>query len=119
MARKEDTWLLVIAGALLTTFTTISATLEARKREMKSSDLPKTYQEAVFIAVKLGVEYLWIDSLFILQDSRYDWERESSKMAGVYAKSYLTTSASTSKKRCKRMLCISQNSVIQRMDAEI
>ena len=33
---------------------------------------------------KLGLQYLWIDSLCIIQKSDEDWRREASKMAEAY-----------------------------------
>ncbi|KAI0453404.1 hypothetical protein F5B21DRAFT_479225 [Xylaria acuta] len=40
--------------------------------------------DAVHIAQRLNVAYIWIDSLCIMQDSREDWRRESSMMGLVY-----------------------------------
>ena len=48
------------------------------------SSLPQTFQDAAKIAKKLGVQYLWIDSLCIFQDSDEDWQREASMMGDVY-----------------------------------
>lgn len=45
---------------------------------------------------QLGFQYLWIDSLCIVQDSAEDWQCESSRMATIYASSMLTLSASVS-----------------------
>jgi hypothetical protein len=45
--------------------TTVSANLEAHKRAIAFSDLPKTFQEAVIFTRKLGIQYLWIDSLYV------------------------------------------------------
>jgi hypothetical protein len=39
------------------------------------------------------VEYLWIDSLCIIQDSIEDWRAESAKMQDYYRNAYLTVSA--------------------------
>jgi hypothetical protein len=72
------------------------ATLNARKAGIPIRDLPQTFVDAVTICRRLGVRYLWIDSLCIIQDSRDDWEREAAKMADVYANSYLTIAASSS-----------------------
>ena len=61
------------------------------------------YQDTVLISHELGVEYLWIDSLCIIQDDRNDWEIESAKMADVYSHAYLTiaaTGSSTSSGGC-------------------
>ncbi|KAF2855917.1 hypothetical protein T440DRAFT_503633, partial [Plenodomus tracheiphilus IPT5] len=52
--------------------------------------LQKSLQHAIFIARNLGADNLWIDSLWIIQDSAVDWARESSKMWDVYHNSNLT-----------------------------
>ncbi|KAF2732396.1 hypothetical protein EJ04DRAFT_554044 [Polyplosphaeria fusca] len=41
-------------------------------------------RDAIFIAKYLGMDYIWIDSLCILQDSKSDWEHESKLMSDVY-----------------------------------
>ncbi|XEU97708.1 hypothetical protein FSHL1_002994 [Fusarium sambucinum] len=51
--------------------------------------LPKSYQEAVLVCLKLGIGFIWIDSLCIFQDSQDDWEREAMTMQDVYGNSYL------------------------------
>jgi hypothetical protein len=76
--------------------TTTSLTLEAHKSGISASELPRTFQDAVTITQQLGVQYLWIDSLCIIQDSRSDWEVEASKMGDVYVNSFLTIAASSS-----------------------
>ena len=73
--------------------TTTSSTLEGRKRSIPLSSLPKTFREAVLITRRLGIRYLWIDSLCILQDSRTDWEKESAVMGDIYAWGYLNIAA--------------------------
>ena len=40
--------------------------------------LPQTFQDAVIVAHRFSIRYLWLDSLCIVQDSQEDWERESS-----------------------------------------
>ena len=55
--------------------------------------LPRTIQDAIWIAGWFRVQYLWIDSLCILQDSQADWARESYKMRSVYKNSTLTIAA--------------------------
>lgn len=41
--------------------------------------LPRSFQDAVTVTRNIGVQYLWIDSLCIVQDQDSDWELESSK----------------------------------------
>jgi hypothetical protein len=66
---------------------------EAHKRSILFRDLPKPFQDAVTITKHLGVEYLWIDSLCIIQNSAEDWERECSRMASIYAGALVTIAA--------------------------
>ena len=44
----------------------------------------------------LNIQYIWIDSLCIIQDDDEDWEKEAAVMGFVYANAYLTISASSS-----------------------
>jgi hypothetical protein len=55
--------------------------------------LPPTFKDAITIVRLLGVEYLWIDSLCIIQDSAEDWAYEAGRMADVYGHAYVTISA--------------------------
>jgi hypothetical protein len=56
--------------------------------------LPALFQDAVLTTWKLGIQYLWIDSICIIQDSKDDWEAESAKMGSVYRNAYVTIVAS-------------------------
>ncbi|KAF8853668.1 hypothetical protein BDZ45DRAFT_67069 [Acephala macrosclerotiorum] len=47
--------------------------------------LSRTFSDAIYATRKLGVQYLWIDSLCIVQDSAEDWQKESAVMGQVYA----------------------------------
>ena len=59
------------------------------------TDLPRTFQEAIQVSRQLGILYLWIDSLCIIQsgDDRQDWYREASSMNMVYTNSCCNISA--------------------------
>ncbi|CAH0039892.1 unnamed protein product [Clonostachys rhizophaga] len=54
------------------------------KSGIKTHELPQCYRDAVFLARKLGISHIWIDSLCIIQDSSEDWEREAMTMNKVY-----------------------------------
>ena len=43
----------------------------------------------------IGVQYLWIDSLCIIQDSNADWEKEASTMGAVFLQARLVIAATT------------------------
>lgn len=59
--------------------------------------LTKTFQDAVDLTNKLGLKYIWIDSLCIIQGDKEDWHRECSKMAYVYGEAYLVIGAAYAK----------------------
>ncbi|KAH6708824.1 heterokaryon incompatibility protein-domain-containing protein [Leptodontidium sp. MPI-SDFR-AT-0119] len=60
---------------------------------IKIEDLPTTFQHAMDFACRLGVRYIWIDSLCILQDSEKDWLYQSARMDQVYNNSLCNISA--------------------------
>jgi len=57
--------------------------------------LPKTVQDAIYIARKLHIRHIWVDALCIIQDSPNDWLTESSSMSTVYQNAFLTLAASS------------------------
>jgi hypothetical protein len=59
--------------------------------------LPATLKDAVLICKKLGMKYLWIDALCIIQDCSIDIGNEVAKMAMIYHKAWLTVSVDISK----------------------
>jgi hypothetical protein len=64
--------------------------LEQHKQGISWNILPRTFQDAITFTRRIGVRYIWIDSLCIIQDDSGDWERESAQMASIYANSFLT-----------------------------
>ncbi|KAF6823862.1 heterokaryon incompatibility protein [Colletotrichum plurivorum] len=59
--------------------------------------LPTTFRHAVEVTEKLGIRYIWIDSLCIIQsgpDKVKDWTREVRLMASVYSNSVINIAAS-------------------------
>lgn len=75
--------------------TTNLATLEERKKGIPLESLPKTFHDAIMITRRLGAQYIWIDSLCIIQDSSSDWEIESANMGQIYRRSSLTIAATS------------------------
>ncbi|KAI8656881.1 HET domain-containing protein [Fusarium sp. Ph1] len=61
-----------------------------------SPQLPQLYQDALYVTRSLGVRYLWIDSLCIIQkgDNLADWNHEVTLMSEVYSRSLCNISAS-------------------------
>ena len=73
--------------------TTIEENLKPRCSNIPFNELSKTFQDAIVVTRALGLMYLWIDSLCIIQDSAHDWEIESSKMGKYYASACVTIAA--------------------------
>jgi hypothetical protein len=75
--------------------TTTIAKNSQRKEGILLSDLSKTFRDAVEITRRLGIRYLWIDALCIIQDDGEEWAREASSMSRIYSGAYLTIAAAT------------------------
>lgn len=59
------------------TIKTETESIRLRRDGIPLETLPKTFCEAIQVCRKLGMPYLWIDSLCIIQDSKGDWEYHS------------------------------------------
>jgi hypothetical protein len=70
--------------------------LKARQNCIFFAELPKTFQDAVTVTRDLGLRFLWIDALCIVQDDKSDWEQESGNMAAVYQNAYVVIGADMS-----------------------
>jgi hypothetical protein len=57
--------------------------------------IPKTVQDAIHVAQALGLRYLWVDSLCIIQDNPTEVHREISRMGEIYRNSKLTIVAAS------------------------
>ncbi|ORY68855.1 heterokaryon incompatibility protein-domain-containing protein [Pseudomassariella vexata] len=76
--------------------TTVEAVLSDHLRSISLNNLTATFIDAIKITRRLGISYIWIDSLCIVQDSAADWDAEASEMAAVYSSAYVTLAASGS-----------------------
>ncbi|RYP51581.1 hypothetical protein DL768_003088 [Monosporascus sp. mg162] len=60
-------------------------------------NLPKTIQDAVKVTAALDIEYLWVDSICIVQDDDDDKAREIADMPNIYNGATVTIVAATAK----------------------
>jgi hypothetical protein len=79
---------------------TTKATLACRKGECTHdfcdlSPISRLFRDAGMLCAGIGLRYIWIDSLCIVQDDEDDWDRESRLMAEYYQHSWLTICATT------------------------
>ncbi|KAH8890108.1 HET-domain-containing protein [Thozetella sp. PMI_491] len=76
-------------------FCTYQENIDAFRESIDIDRLPATFRDAVNITRALGIEYLWIDSLCIIQNDEDDWEAESGRMEDVFSSAYCTLAASS------------------------
>ncbi|KAK8091249.1 hypothetical protein PG994_000754 [Apiospora phragmitis] len=74
---------------------TTKANIGQHKQCVSLEHLPKSFKDAVIITQRLGIRYLWIDSLCIIQDDAADWYYESARMEQVFSDAYVTIGASS------------------------
>ncbi|KAH9203276.1 heterokaryon incompatibility protein-domain-containing protein [Leptodontidium sp. 2 PMI_412] len=66
------------------------------KTELPWGKLSRTLREAIEVTRRLGIRYIWIDSLCVLQVDEDDWNREAANMGNIYKNAYLTLAATAS-----------------------
>jgi hypothetical protein len=90
----------LLAGKIVSTY---EKNIDKLKRGVDDADLPPMYQDAITIARELEVQYLWIDSLCIIQhdksdpfdaDKGKDFKKEAERMEQVFRSAYATLAAS-------------------------
>jgi hypothetical protein len=62
-------------------------------KDLPLAELTQVFRDAIDLARRLDVAYIWIDSLCIMQDSVQDWQYESALMGNVYKYSWCNIAA--------------------------
>ncbi|KAF2828454.1 HET-domain-containing protein [Ophiobolus disseminans] len=70
---------------------------------------PRTFRDAIEFTQTLGLKYLWIDSLCIIQDFVNDWRHEGNRMADIYESALLTLAASKASNPTEGCFSVSAN----------
>ncbi|KAI6837356.1 hypothetical protein KC340_g4460 [Hortaea werneckii] len=73
----------------------LQGNIDALSIAVPEQTLPRTFFDAIQITRKLDVEYIWMDSLCIIQDDEDDWRRETAIMEHIYGGSHLNLAASS------------------------
>ncbi|KAH7303418.1 heterokaryon incompatibility protein-domain-containing protein, partial [Stachybotrys elegans] len=80
---------------------TTNESLPSRLAGIKEDDMSAVLRDAVLVTRLLSIDYLWIDSLCILQvesgSANQDWEEQCQDMAIIYQNAYATLQAGASK----------------------
>lgn len=73
-----------------------SANITVCQQEIPISKISATIRDSIMVTRAIGLRYLWVDSMCIVQDDPSDWARESASMAKVYGLSTCTIAAANS-----------------------
>ncbi|OTA07692.1 HET domain protein [Trichoderma parareesei] len=65
--------------------------------EIPMKGMPAVLKDAIHATRELGIPFIWIDCLCIIQGNQQDWEREASSMHKVYGSAYITLCPTLSK----------------------
>lgn len=76
--------------------TTSEKSLLRHLRKIPYDNLPQTLQDAVRVTKAMGLQFLWVDALCIVQDSERDKRTEIAKMAEIYQNACFTIVAACS-----------------------
>ncbi|KAJ3490183.1 hypothetical protein NLG97_g5839 [Lecanicillium saksenae] len=87
----------------------IKSNIQDFEKDVPWDLLPKSYQDAITIVRALDIQYIWIDSLCIVQDDHDDWLRESALMGSVYERAEFTIAASHASNSTEGFLSLRPN----------
>lgn len=83
-------------GNIIPACITTSTSIETNRYCIDWDAFPATFQDAIHFTRRLGLKYIWIDSVCIIQDDAQDWREQSALMANIYENAYVTLCATTS-----------------------
>lgn len=78
----------------------LSTTRENLQQHLKGislEELPKSFQDTVMLAKGIGIEFVWIDSLCIVQNDNLDWHSAATDMGIIYSNAALVIAAAGSR----------------------
>ncbi|KAH9856367.1 heterokaryon incompatibility protein-domain-containing protein [Lenzites betulinus] len=78
-------------------YSTCLKNVSAYEKGIDVACLPQTLQDAIRVTDALGFQYLWADSLCIIQDSGMDKIHELGRMAQIYRGAFLTIIAASAR----------------------
>jgi hypothetical protein len=76
-------------------FTLTATSFSNLRKGLPLSDFPLTIRDAILVTRALGMQYLWVDALCIVQDDLNDWAHEASRMGDIYRHAVVTIAATS------------------------
>ena len=64
-----------------------------REYNLQYEELPQTLQDAILMTRMLGLDYLWIDAICIVQDDKEEWASEAARMGEIYSMAHIVLAA--------------------------
>ncbi|KAF4449462.1 HET-domain-containing protein [Fusarium austroafricanum] len=77
--------------------------------------LPKSLRQSIDLIHQLGIRYIWIDALCIVQDSRHSWNLNARAMHLIYGNSVLTICAADGTDANAGLLALDDNHKTRQM----
>lgn len=72
---------------------TLKDNIQAYEIEIPFDALPKTIQDAIIVTRGIGLSYLWVDALCIIQDDKDDKQEQIALMHSIFRGSWVTIAA--------------------------
>ncbi|KAK2031940.1 HET-domain-containing protein [Colletotrichum zoysiae] len=72
---------------------TTTASFPKHQKAIGLADMPQTIRDAVIFTRHMGIKYIWVDALCIIQDDAEDWAKEAALMFAVYRYATITVVA--------------------------
>lgn len=76
-------------------FCTTLTNIDKFRKKIHFGDFPAMFQDAIVTTRKLGLEYLWIDSICIIQGEGGDFDQEAKLMEDVFSSAFCVIAASS------------------------
>ncbi|PQE05903.1 heterokaryon incompatibility protein [Rutstroemia sp. NJR-2017a BVV2] len=76
-------------------YCTTAENIESFKSGVDIHTLPKTFIDSILLCRHLGINYIWIDAMCIIQGDADDWNEQAPQMGDIYSNAIFTIAAAT------------------------
>lgn len=85
-------------------FCTTQANIKSHQTGIDFAKLPVMFQDAIVATRELGLNYLWIDSICIIQGPGGDFDQEAKRMEDVFSSAFCVIAASSAHRQTDSFL---------------
>ncbi|POR37078.1 Uncharacterized protein TPAR_02724 [Tolypocladium paradoxum] len=78
---------------------------QRKQHGISLGEFPQMMRDVIHVLRQLGILYVWIDCMCIVQDDKDDWRREAATMASIYAHAELTVAATWCTSSAQSLFC--------------